>query len=104
ADLQHAAELARHIRGTADLELLAPVELSAVCFRYRGRAEENELNGINTAILKRLIERGRVYLSNASIAGRFALRACFVNHRTTDEDVAEIVPEVLAASRDIPRT
>ncbi|HEV2271867.1 MAG TPA: aminotransferase class V-fold PLP-dependent enzyme [Steroidobacteraceae bacterium] len=101
ADLQHAADLARSIRDSADLELLAPVELSAVCFRYRGGVVESELNAVNAAILKRLIERSRIYLSNASIAGRFALRACFVNHRTTDADVAEIVPEVLAASRDV---
>jgi aromatic-L-amino-acid/L-tryptophan decarboxylase len=59
------------------------------------------LNRLNAAILKRLIERGRLYLSNASLEGRFALRACFVNHRTTDSDVAAIVPEVLAASRDV---
>ena len=101
ADLQHAADLARRIQDSAHLELLAPVELSAVCFRYRGEVAENDLNGINAAILKRLIARGRIYLSNASIAGCFALRACFVNHRTTDSDVAEIVPEVLAASRDV---
>lgn len=101
SDLQHAADLAHNIRNTPDLELLAPVELSAVCFRYRGGVIENELNRINAAILKRLIERGRIYLSNASIASRFALRACFVNHRTTDAEVAEIVPEVLAASRDV---
>ena len=101
ADLQHAADLARNIRDSADLELLAPVELSAVCFRYRGAVPESDLNGVNAAILKRLIERGRMYLSNASIAGCFALRTCFVNHRTTDSDVAEIVPEVLAASRDV---
>lgn len=100
-DLQHAADLSRFIRDTADLELLAPVELSAVCFRYRAGLAEGDMDRINAAILKRLIERGRIYLSNASIAGRFALRACFVNHRTTDSDVAEIVPEVLAASRDV---
>jgi len=100
-DLQHARDLARMIGDCADLELLAPVELSAVCFRYRGRIAEKDSDGINAAILKRLIERGRVYLSNASIAGRFALRACFVNHRTTDSDVAAIVPEVLAASGDV---
>jgi len=29
------------------------------------------------------------------------LSAVCVNHRTTDSDVAEIVPEVLAASRDV---
>ncbi|MGH8288425.1 MAG: hypothetical protein ACREV7_05270 [Steroidobacteraceae bacterium] len=55
----------------------------------------------SAAILKRLIERGRYYLSNASRAGRFALRACFVNHRTIEADVAGIVPEVLAASREV---
>ncbi|HXS22346.1 MAG TPA: aminotransferase class V-fold PLP-dependent enzyme [Steroidobacteraceae bacterium] len=101
ADLQHAADLARAVRDTGDLELLAPVELSAVCFRYRAGVIESDLNRINAAILRRIIERGRIYLSNASIAGRFALRACFVNHRTTDSDVAEIVPEVRAASRDV---
>lgn len=100
-DLQHATDLAGAIRNSAGLELLAPVELSAVCFRYRGRVSESDLDRVNAAILKRIIERGRIYLSNASIAGRFALRACFVNHRTTDSDVAEIIPEVLAASRDV---
>ena len=51
--------------------------------------------------LKRVIERGRVYLSNATLRGRFALRACFVNHRTTDNDVREIVPEGLHAACEV---
>jgi glutamate/tyrosine decarboxylase-like PLP-dependent enzyme len=101
SDLRHANDLARMIAETAELELMAPVELSAVCFRYRSGVADGDLDRLNTAILKRLIERGRVYLSNASLGGRFALRACFVNHRTTDTDVAEIIPEVLAASRDV---
>lgn len=101
SDLQHARDLARDIDGAPELELLAPVELSTVCFRYRTAGAESELNRLNAAILKRLIERGRIYLSNASIGGRFALRACFVNHRTTDSDVAEIVPEVLGARREV---
>lgn len=100
ADLQHASDLAHTVRGTAELELLAPTDLSAVCFRYRAGVV-SDLDRLNAEILKRLTERGRIYLSNASIAGHFALRACFVNHRTTDEDVAAIVPEVLAASRDV---
>ena len=101
ADLRHARDLARMIGNTAELELMAPVELSAVCFRYRSGICDSDLDRLNAAILKRVIERGRVYLSNASLTGRFALRACFVNHRTTDTDVAQIVPEVLAARRDV---
>jgi aromatic-L-amino-acid/L-tryptophan decarboxylase len=52
-------------------------------------------------VLKRLIARGRVYCSNATLHGRFALRACFVNHRTTAADVEAVVDEVLAAGRDV---
>jgi aromatic-L-amino-acid/L-tryptophan decarboxylase len=41
--------------------------------------------------------RGRVYLSNATVRGRFSLRACFVNHRSTEADVRAVVSEVLTA-------
>ena len=92
-DLRHAQLLAREIQAQPALELMAPVPLSAVCFRHRTKD--------NAEILRRLIARGRVYLSNASIGGQFALRACFVNHRTTDEDVRAIVSEVIAAADEI---
>lgn len=94
-DLHHAQMLAEAITSCPELELLAPVPLSAVCFRHR--SPDNE------AIMRRVIARGRVYLSNATIHGQFALRACFVNHRTTADDVRAIVPEVLAAADDLSR-
>jgi glutamate/tyrosine decarboxylase-like PLP-dependent enzyme len=94
-DMQHAQLLADAIRSQAELELLAPVPLSAVCFRHR--TKDNE------AILRRVNARGRVYLSNASIQGQFALRACFVNHRTTKEDVQTIVAEVIEAAKETNR-
>jgi aromatic-L-amino-acid decarboxylase len=101
ADLQHAQALAQHVAATPQLELLAPVPLSAVCFRYVEAVSGAPADQLNAAILRRVIERGRVYLSNATLRGQFALRACFVNHRTTEQDVAAIVPEVLAAAREL---
>ncbi|MFO1056221.1 MAG: pyridoxal-dependent decarboxylase [Dongiaceae bacterium] len=92
-DLRHARLLVEEIGATPALELAAPVGLSAVCFRHRA--------GDNAAILRRVIARGRVYLSNATIDGRFALRACFVNHRTTEADVRAIVAEVMAAAGEV---
>jgi len=103
ADLRHARQLADNIGATSQLELLAPVELSAVCFRYREGAAGADLDALNSAILRRVIENGRIYLSNSSVRGHFALRACFVNHRTQSADVAQIVPEVLQAAREIVR-
>ncbi len=99
ADLQHARDLAAAIGSCPELELLAPVELSAVCFRHRGTQGRKDLDRFNEALLRRLIANGVVYLSNATVGGRFALRACFVNHRTRGADVAKIVPEVLRAAR-----
>jgi aromatic-L-amino-acid decarboxylase len=100
-DLDLAQHLATAIAKQPELELLAPVELSAVCFRHTGTESlaEDELNRRNAAILKRVVQRGRVYLSNATLLGKFCLRACIVNHRTTAEDVDSVIPEVLAAAR-----
>jgi glutamate/tyrosine decarboxylase-like PLP-dependent enzyme len=102
-DLEHAQRLAKAIDACTELERLAPVELSAVCFRHvvRKDASEDERNRFNLAVLKRLIARGWVYLSNAELRGKFCLRACIVNHLTKDSDVDAVVPEVLAAAREV---
>jgi len=98
-DLDHAQMLAEAIRDQDSLELLAPVELSAVCFRSIDPKGSADLNAFNAAVLKRINADGLVYLSNATIHGQFALRACFTNHRTTDDDIDEVVRAVTAAAR-----
>ena len=102
-DLLHAQRLAEAIKREARLELLAPVELSAVCFRYVGdkSLDEDELNRLNFDILRRVNERGHVYLSNATLHSKFCLRACIVNHRTTDSDIDSVTKEVLAAATEL---
>jgi aromatic-L-amino-acid decarboxylase len=103
-DLDHGQRLARAVDASAALERVAPVELSAVCFRHllRPEASEEERNGFNLALLKRIIRRGRIYLSNAELKGKFCLRACIVNHLTKDSDIDAVVPEVLEAARGVP--
>ena len=102
-NLELAQRLANAIEERSELELLAPVELSAVAFRYgRGGGKPGaQLNRNNAVLLKRVLERGRVYLSNATLKGRFALRACIVNHRTTESDVDGVISEVLAAAKEL---
>ena len=102
-DLEHAQRLSERVAATERLELLAPAELSVVCFRYRGTGQvsEAELNRLNALILKHVIERGRVYLSNASLRQKFCLRACIVNHRTTISDIDSVISEVLSAAEEI---
>jgi aromatic-L-amino-acid decarboxylase len=102
-DLDLAQRLASAIANQPKLELMAPVELSAICFRHVGvnPLTEDELNRQNADILKRVVQRGHVYLSNAILRGKFCLRACIVNHRTTEADVDSVIPEVLTAAKDL---
>jgi hypothetical protein len=53
------------------------------------------LNELNLELLTRLQASGEVYLSNAVINGKFALRACFVNFRTTLVDIEALLSIVL---------
>jgi aromatic-L-amino-acid/L-tryptophan decarboxylase len=99
-NLRQAQLLAQLIEAEPSLELLAPVELSAVCFGWRD-GDDAALNRRNAEILRvREPARPRGPL-NAYIRGAVGLRACIVNHRTTDDDVAEVVEEVLAAAQAV---
>jgi glutamate/tyrosine decarboxylase-like PLP-dependent enzyme len=95
-DLHHAQLLAELIKRDSRIELLADPELSAVCFRWK-----NGTNDFNQRLMKRIVQRGRVFLSNATIHGQFALRVCFVNHRTSDADVHAIIEETIAAAGEL---
>jgi aromatic-L-amino-acid/L-tryptophan decarboxylase len=99
-NLDQAQRLAAAVKSRAELELVGPVELSAVCFRHLAsdRVSEEERNQFNLALLKRVVSRGNIYLSNAELKGKFCLRACIVNHLTTNADIDAVVPEVLAAA------
>lgn len=73
-----------------DLEALAPPQLSIVPFRHvpDGVAD---VNAHNVALAEALESDGRVYLASALIDGEVYLRPCFVNFRTTEEDVLALV-------------
>jgi aromatic-L-amino-acid decarboxylase len=95
-NLRQAQLLADLVDRDPTLERMAEVSLSAVCFRWAG-GDPRDSDADNARILDRVNRRGRVYLSNATVRGRFVLRACITNHRTTDHDIAEVIEEVRAA-------
>lgn len=58
-------------------------------------AADDDLNKLNTELLTRLQEGGEAFVSNAVIDGKYVLRACVVNFRTTIADI-EALPEIIA--------
>lgn len=93
--ITHTCELAqllkREIENSPELELLAPVALNIVCFRYRC---ENA-NFVNTQIVIALQESGIAAPSSTTLNGNVAIRAAIVNHRTTENDMAILLEAVL---------
>ncbi len=97
-----AEYLSKSIVAADDFELLAPVELSICCFRHvpaNLRNDEAGLNEINETIMHRVQRGGEAYLSNATINGKFALRACITNFRTTRADIDQTLEIIRAAAR-----
>ncbi|HEX7773612.1 MAG TPA: aminotransferase class V-fold PLP-dependent enzyme, partial [Pyrinomonadaceae bacterium] len=100
-DISLAAYLGELVSNADDFELLAPVELSICCFRYVPRAgmSDAELNQLNERVMALVQKGGRAYVSNATVNGRFALRACITNFRTTKADIEETIEAIRAAAR-----
>jgi glutamate/tyrosine decarboxylase-like PLP-dependent enzyme len=92
-----ARALEERIAATPELELMAPVELNIVCFRYRAE----DTNRVNDAIVVALQESGIVAPSTTRIAGRTAIRAAIVNHRTSRAEIDALVDGVLALGRKL---
>ncbi|RPH37767.1 aspartate aminotransferase family protein [bacterium] len=84
--IELAQGLAGKIRAAGDFELLAPVPLNTICFRYRPRriANEDELNRLNAELMERLNKTGKIFLTHTKLNGRFALR--FVGAQTNVEE------------------
>jgi aromatic-L-amino-acid/L-tryptophan decarboxylase len=103
-DIEVAAHLAERVRADEELELLSGPWLSTCCFRHAPPGlPEPELDRHNERLLAGLQRDGRVYLSNATVRGRLALRACITNFRTTRADAEEtlaVVRELGAVVRE----
>ena len=67
-----------------------PPQLSIVPIRH-APAGVADLDAHNEALAKAIQADGRVYLASALIDGQVWLRPCFVNFRTTEDDVLAIV-------------
>ena len=86
-----AAYLEARILAEPRLELMAPVQLNIVCFRYRAA----DANRINDGIVIDIQESGIAAPSTTLLEGQLAIRAAIVNHRTDTCDIDALMEAVL---------
>jgi aromatic-L-amino-acid decarboxylase len=102
-NLRQALLLAELVREHPRLELLVDPQLSAVCFRHLP-PEHMPAVEHNAALAAAINAEGRILLAPATVDGVPCLRACFVNHRTTEDDVRSILDVVLKLGARVSAT
>lgn len=82
--------------------------LSITTFRYVPECsikdpikKENYINALNETLLNKLQMEGEVFLSNAVLGGKYCLRSCIVNFRTSKKDIKETIEIIVRNGRKI---
>jgi len=93
-------ELARYfadeIKQRDHFELLAPVPLNLVCFRFNpGQLEEVEINKLNEKIERSINESGKSYITHTKIAGKYTLRACIGQTNVEQRHVKALIDQLV---------
>ena len=91
----------------AELEAITQ-NLSITTLRYIPRdlindsaSKEAYLNTLNETLLNELQQGGEVFLSNAVVEGKYCLRGCIVNFRTSREDIEEIIEIIVREGKKV---
>ncbi|MGH8426792.1 MAG: pyridoxal phosphate-dependent decarboxylase family protein [Gammaproteobacteria bacterium] len=101
-NIRQARYLAGLVEAAPELELLAPVPLNVVNFRYVAPGlDKAALNALNTRILTELQESGIAVPSSTILNGRFALRVAITNHRSRRDDFDALIAAVRALGRKL---
>ncbi|MFZ6752598.1 pyridoxal phosphate-dependent decarboxylase family protein [Undibacterium sp. Dicai25W] len=98
-----AQYLVQQISQHSSLELVAPVALNVVCFRYLGETKYNSsqrnLDDLNRDIVADLHESGIAVPSTTTVRGQLAIRVAIVNHRTHRGDLDAMLNAVIAVGK-----
>lgn len=101
-NIEQAHYLAQRILQSPQLELLMPVSLNVVCFRFAVPDwDDDRLNSFNEELLLRLQESGIALPTSTIVRGRYAIRCAITNHRSRREDFDILLSEVIQIGEEM---
>jgi glutamate/tyrosine decarboxylase-like PLP-dependent enzyme len=101
-NVEQAHYFGRLVESEPSMELLAPIGLDIVCFRFNpGGLDEEQLNALNKEILMQLHEQGIAAPSYTTLQGRYCLRIAIANHRSTQDDFDVLAREVVRIGQEL---
>ncbi|MBE3086782.1 MAG: aminotransferase class V-fold PLP-dependent enzyme [Bacteroidetes bacterium] len=97
-----AARLSEMISKETDFEILAPVIISVVCFRYVPAGYSNDqINALNEKLIHQLNDSGRLYLSHTVLNGKYTLRMVTAQTNVTLEHVEKAWDLIKKTARNL---
>ena len=94
-NVDQAHYLGQLIAESNDMELIAPIGLDIVCFRYNpGDLSLPELNALNKEIKIQLEETGKSAPGYTTLNDIYCIRVAIANHRSRMEDFAELIDDI----------
>jgi len=101
-NVDQAQYLGRLIEKTTHLELIAPIGLDIVCYRYNpGETDLQTLNHLNRRILIELQEQGIAAPSYTTLNDRYCIRVAIANHRSRYEDFDLLIEQTIRIGQSI---
>ena len=101
-NVDQAHYLGSLIAAEPQLEMMAPIGLDIVCFRFNpGALNQEQLERLNRDILIELQEQGIAAPSYTTLKGNYCLRVAIANHRSRTEDFDLLVAAVLKIGRTL---
>jgi aromatic-L-amino-acid decarboxylase len=101
-NVEQARYFGHLVESEPSMELLAPIGLDIVCFRFNpGGLDDEKLNALNKEILMQLHEQGIAAPSYTTLQGRYCLRIAIANHRSTLEDFDVLAREVVRIGQEL---
>ncbi len=95
-NLDQARYLEQRINKDQRLELVAPVSLDIVCYRFNpGGMDVERLNVLNRDLLIELQEQGIAAPSATTLRGNYCIRVAIANHRSRQRDFDTLIAETV---------
>ena len=101
--LRLASDLKDKIASTKDFELLAPLTLNLLCFRYHppGVDSLDQLNAINERLLEVVNATGKIYITHTKLNGAYTLRLVIAQTQVTSNDIDSAWDLIQLTAREI---
>ena len=101
-NVEQAHYFGQLVENDPTLELMAPIGMDIVCFRFNpGDLDDEGLNALNKEILMQLHEQGIAAPSYTTLNGRYCLRIAIANHRSRQEDFDLLAQEVVRIGEEL---